>query len=959
VSGPRWNEIRAAFEDLLELDPAARARRLAALGAVDPGLRVGVEALLRGDAEVEERLGSLEASLGSIASPSGHRERLAAALAERYRIEGELGRGGMATVYVAHDLKHDRRVAIKVLRPELAAVLGAERFLQEIRTTAGLQHPHILPLFDSGAAEGFLYYVMPYVDGETLRQKLRREGQLGIAEAVRIVSDVAEALDHAHRHDVIHRDIKPENILLHDGRALVADFGIALAVTSAAGGRMTETGLSLGTPHYMSPEQATAERDLTPRSDIYSLGAVLYEMLTGEPPHAGATAQQILMKVATEEAPWIKDVRRSVPANVAGAVWKALEKPPADRFPGAGAFAAALADASFRAGPLSAGEGDGLRKWRRVAIAAMGTAAVLLMITVWRWLQSPTAVSSRVQRYEVVLPQGEGQQESVSGYAGIALSPDGSRYVYVGQGEGDTQLWLRRRDKLHATPLPGTEGAFNPFFSPDGTRVGFFVQGTGGNKLLVVSLSGGPPKVIAAGSEVDQGGGSWGPDGYIYIDGKLADDGIARVWQDGGQVEPVTVPDSTRGEAWHDRPYVLPNRKGVLFTSSNGRGTDEYEIGVIDLRTRAQHVLVPGTKAVYASSGYLVYMTADGTLMAAPFDPDQLKLMGDAVALGERVYADAVGESQLTVANDGTFMYATRASPNAVEGFDQVVTVTRNGEIQAIDSGFGGPVSDLALSPSGDRLALTIFANGKEHVWIKHRRDGRIQKLTQAAPWNMNPSWSTDGRSVMFLSLEGGALQTAIHERRADGSGDRGVVLDQHGWITRATRSHDGRWLVYQAADTIYGLRPQVDTAPRRLVASPERSFWPALSPNDRWLAYVSSESGTNEVYVVPFPDTRSRKRLLSIGGGTEPHWAHNGRELFYMDGRGELVAVQVTAEGAFAVGARQTLFTVPGFGGRASYDVLPDDRGFIMLRSSRRGRSGFGFVVVEHFFEELKETQR
>src|SRR5512142_945807 len=255
---------------------------------------------------------------------SGPVDRLATALSERYRIERELGRGGMATVYLAHDLKHDRKVAVKVLKAELAAVLGAERFVVEIKTTAALQHPHILPLFDSGTADGFLYYVMPYIDGETLRSKLDRESQLGIEESVRIVTQVADALDYAHRHGVIHRDIKPENILLHDGRPMVADFGIALALSAAAGGRMTETGLSLGTPHYMSPEQATAEKDLTNRSDIYSLGSVLYEMLAGDPPHTGATAQQIIMKIVTDTARPVTDLRRSVPPNVAWAISKAL-----------------------------------------------------------------------------------------------------------------------------------------------------------------------------------------------------------------------------------------------------------------------------------------------------------------------------------------------------------------------------------------------------------------------------------------------------------------------------------------------------------------------------------------------------------------------------------------------------------------------------------------------------------
>ena len=274
-------------------------------------------------------------------------DRLASALADRYRIERELGQGGMATVYLAQDVKHDRKVALKVLKPELAAVLGAERFVVEIRTTAALQHPHILPLFDSGTAEGFLYYVMPYIQGETLRTKLDRETQLGIDEAVRITTEVADALDYAHRQGVIHRDIKPENILLHDGRPMVADFGIALAVSAAAGGRMTETGLSLGTPHYMSPEQATGERDITGRSDIYSLGSVLYEMLTGNPPHTGATAQQIIMKIVTEDAAPVTKLRKSVPPNVAAAMAKSLEKLPADRFESARAFADALRNPAF------------------------------------------------------------------------------------------------------------------------------------------------------------------------------------------------------------------------------------------------------------------------------------------------------------------------------------------------------------------------------------------------------------------------------------------------------------------------------------------------------------------------------------------------------------------------------------------------------------------------------------
>src|SRR5512140_3688015 len=260
-------------------------------------------------------------------------ERLTAALSDRYRIERELGAGGMATVYLAHDVRHDRKVAVKVLRPELSAILGGERFLAEIRTTANLQHPHILSLFDSGDAGGLVFYVMPYVDGESLRDRLNREKQLPVDEAVRIAREVADALAYAHAQGVVHRDIKPENILLHGGHAMVADFGIALAASRSEGGtRMTETGMSLGTPFYMAPEQAMGGREITPKADIYALGCVLYEMLTAEPPFTGATAQAVIARVMTEEPRSLTLQRRSIPPHVEAACRAALEKLPADRF---------------------------------------------------------------------------------------------------------------------------------------------------------------------------------------------------------------------------------------------------------------------------------------------------------------------------------------------------------------------------------------------------------------------------------------------------------------------------------------------------------------------------------------------------------------------------------------------------------------------------------------------------
>src|SRR5687767_11751391 len=389
-------------------------------------------------------------------------ERLSTALAGRYRIDRELGAGGMATVYLADDLKHDRKVALKVLKPELAAVLGAERFVVEIKTTASLQHPHILPLFDSGTADGFLFYVMPFIKGETLRDKLNRETQLGVEEAVRIAREVADALDYAHRNGVIHRDIKPENILLHDGRPMVADFGIALAVSAAAGGRMTETGLSLGTPHYMSPEQATAEKEVTARSDIYSLGSVLYEMLTGNPPHTGASVQQIIMKIVTEEAAPVTKLRRAVPPNVAAAVAKSLEKVPADRFASAKAFAEALANPAFTVGEHSAGGrgvGAGIAP-RRVFVGLAAIALIAVGTAMWGRLSAPPEAGA--VRYLVTL--ADSGSASLH-FPDLALAPDGRTIVFSQSTSGQRQLWIKTPEQASASPLAGTADAKAPTFS--------------------------------------------------------------------------------------------------------------------------------------------------------------------------------------------------------------------------------------------------------------------------------------------------------------------------------------------------------------------------------------------------------------------------------------------------------------------------------------------------------------
>jgi eukaryotic-like serine/threonine-protein kinase len=873
-------------------------------------------------------------------------ERLTTALAGRYRIERELGQGGMATVYLAHDLRHDRQVALKVLKPELAAVLGGERFVVEIKTTAALQHPHILPLFDSGTADGFLYYVMPYIQGETLRSKLDRETQLGIEEAVRITREVADALDYAHRHGVIHRDIKPENILLHDGRPMVADFGIALALSAAAGGRMTETGLSLGTPHYMSPEQATAEKELSPRSDIYSLGCVLYEMLSGSPPHVGATAQQIVMKIVMEPAQPVTQLRRSVPPNVASAVSRALEKLPADRFETAKAFSEALGNPGYALAATTGYQAVGGSRgspWSRI----FWPAALLLALALgaWGWLR-PKPVAP-VRWLSLALPDS---QSLGSGLAfRLALSPDGERVAYVGAGEGAaavSKIWLRRLGALAATALPASDEGYNPSFSPDGRRLAFI----SGNPrtVRVLSLAGGSA-ISLTDSLVDRGGLAWGYDGYIYYDGHLQGDGIARVRENGGAPEIVSRADSARGEFYHNGPAPLPNGRGVLMAIvRNATNPEATEIGVVDLRTGQHKSLTRGVAGLYSPTGHLLYVTADGTLMAAPFDQDRLELTGEGVALAGGVSVRGVSRVDLALGG-GNLLYS---SGRGELGARELVWTARNGAATPIDPAWTANMGNPRLSPDGRRVTVSIAVRSDVNVWVKQLDQGPVLKLSPNG--GVTSSWSPDGRSILYINPSTGILRVP-----ADGSALPATLKPAgYGRLQSAAVSPDGQWLVYGQGLNLYMARTSGDTVRHEITATQAVEVSPTISPDGRWVAYSSDESGRFEVYVRPFPETSTTRWLVSNRGGGLPRWSRDGKELFFIDSNGDLLAVPVNPGPVFSFGVPAILFATEPFGaGNISigYDVHPDGKRFVMLRSVGNAVRRDEMILVENLSGELR----
>jgi eukaryotic-like serine/threonine-protein kinase len=478
--------------------------------------------------------------------------RLNKALEGRYKVERELGEGGMAKVYLADDLKHERKVALKVLKPELAAVVGAERFLTEIKTTAGLQHPHILPLHDSGEADSFLFYVMPFVEGETLKERIDRDKQLPVDEAVRIAASIANALETAHDHGIVHRDIKPANILLSRGEPLVADFGIALAVGAAGGSRLTETGLSVGTPFYMSPEQATGDQALGPASDTYALACVLYEMLVGEPPYIGNTAQAVLGKIIQGVPVSATSVRKSIPINVDAAIRKALEKLPADRFTKASEFARALIDPGFTYGVVGA-VGVGPAGWTRRSQGFAATTGVLALALGWALFGPAPPVVAPIERFSLALEDGQFPDEQIN------ISPDGSALIYRALNEdGEPQLFLRKWTELVATPIPGTTGDMHdPVISPDGSEVAF-VQDL---ELKVTPLAGGLVRTLA-----DSAGccSRWGPDGYIYFSDLIRS--VRRVPVEGGPVEQITDRIAA-GDGNNGYFQVLPGGEVGVFTA--------------------------------------------------------------------------------------------------------------------------------------------------------------------------------------------------------------------------------------------------------------------------------------------------------------------------------------------------------------------------------------------------------
>jgi serine/threonine-protein kinase len=911
------------------------------------------------------------------------REGLTAALSHRYSLGQQIGAGGMAIVYLAEDLKHHRQVAIKVLHPELAATLGATRFLREIEVTAQLEHPHILPLLDSGEAAGFVYYVMPYVEGESLRDRLRREKQIGIDDALQITREVADALEYAHSRGVVHRDIKPENLLLARGHVRVADFGIALALSASSDEQRTATGLALGTPAYMSPEQAAGEKALDGRSDLYSLGCVLYEMLAGDPPYVGTTPQAIIARRALDPVPSLRTVRANVPDSVVEAIERALEKVPGDRFTTAAEFAAALVSDGQRPRAPSRQERQTISRagaaWRTTWLSGrwLGLAVLALLagVVLWRNELGPREPAAQVATFLVPLPK-DGELADTRGLA-VAISPDGTRYVYVVETPTGTQLYARPINDIRALPIPGTAGATSPFYSPDGRWIAFLADG----HLKRVPASGGNPSTIVRLDGAFRGA-SWSVGDTILFARSGTSSGIYRVAADGG--EPVLVAAPTSGEGSYHWPSQLPGGAILFSVNKGGMTWDATELVVMRPRTGERTVLLRGGHSPkYSPSGHIVFAELRSAsdrvsvLRAMPFDVDRLRPLGDPATVVDSVlFTTGEQVAQFGFSSVGSLVYV---APPAARGTDTLIWVDRRGtstplEFQPPGIMFFAPM----LSPDGRRLGLTSQVDSMK-TWLVDLERRAASELSPGGRVDHFTVWSPGGDRVAFSSDVGGGNPN-LYLKVLNGTEEvkRLSVSSEH--QDAASWSPDGRYFAFaQNSPTtgwdIWLLDTSSQTQPRRLIHTGTDEYQPMISPDGRWLAYGSNESGRREVYVRRFPDLGD-KQLVSLAGGHQPLWSPLGNEVFYIaadrwvgcsagrlaqDCPGSLWSVAAaSSESGLKLGRptlhfpTSTTVTINGWG-RPNYDMTRDGKRFLMIKAGAPVPQSRQFVLVLNWFAELE----
>jgi serine/threonine-protein kinase len=887
-----------------------------------------------------------------------------------YDILSPLGAGGFGEVYKARDTRLDRTVAIKILPsadPELKT-----RFEREAKAIAALTHPHICTLYDVGHQDGTDYLVMEALEGETLAARIAR-GPIKIDDALKIAIEIAEALDTAHRAGIVHRDLKPANVMLTKGGVKLLDFGLAKlrSATPAVSGMsvaatvttppVTATGSILGTLQYMAPEQLEGH-EADRRSDIFAFGAVLYETLTGAKAYAGRSQATLIAAIMTGEPTSVAASQPHMSQALDRLVRKCLAKDPDARWQDAGDLRDELrwiAQAPSQQ-EVHAQQGVGARAWwlRAIVAAALTVAAV----TSWGWWRAARPVEQAMIQFDVdVGPDVALAHLAAGGPSTIGISPDGMRLVYAASvsAGGPTRLFTRRLNQPKATELPGTEQATSPFFSPDGQWVGFRSQRT----LSKISVDGGAA-VPLSDNPPPINGASWGQDGGIILGTR----GLVRISDDGGP--PVQLTELGREELFHTRPQVLPGHKAVLFTVT--KSTPSVETASIEVVSLVDHrrktLLQGGGAGRYLPSGHLLYGSR-GTLFAIPFDVDRLETYGRAVPVVDGVAYNPAGFPEYDVSDSGILIYRRGGGIGTME----LSTLQWHD-----DAGKTTPLRDKpgdyewpSISPDGQRLAVDVGEQGTRDIWIYEWQLDKMTRLTVRANPGA-PTWSPDGRYVIF----GRGAAGALFWTRADGAGQPQPLTQSRYFQVSPSFTPDGKRLAYfQMRGGIAQIWtvPIEDRAgqlragtPEQLVELPISGAYSilAFSPDGRWLAYTSAESGRSEVYVRAFTASPSRlggRVLASNAGGTFPIWSRTGHELFYQAGD-QVMAVSYTVNGdSFVtekprVWARTSGVLTPGPGRK--FDVAPDGKRLAVVtpvEAREAPKADHDVVFVLNFFDELR----
>ena len=953
VTPERWQRIEQLYHSALERTPGDRAAYLAAECAGDEDFRREVESLIN-DGQERAFLDRPAMEVAAEQFVSAVASDLVGRTLGRYEIIARIGAGGMGEIYRARDLRLRREVAIKTLPPAFAIDRDRlARFEREAHVLASMNHPNVAAIYGFEDADGVYALVMELVDGPTLAERIHGRA-MSMDEALPIARQIADGLEYAHERGIVHRDLKPSNVkLTAEGAVKILDFGLAKALENPATSgdpppsptlmKGTRSGLILGTAAYMSPEQARGAV-VDKRADIWAYGVVLYEMLTGRPPFGGETVSDTLASVLKTEPDW-----DALPAGVRRLVRRCLEKDPKQRLRDIG-------DARLE---LESETGVALqpRPKRRLpwTVAAMlGAIATLALAGWWR---STRPEGHPLMRLKVELPEFA---LSDTGPSAI-LSPNGTRVVYIGGfpapprreswvgSNGKSSLYTRTLDQDDAALLVGTEGAYSPFFSPDGQSVGFFADG----KLKKILIQGGGATVLCDAPEGH--GASWGEDGNI-IAALQPNSGLSRIPSGGGTEQPVT---ELRKEFTHRWPQVLPGAQAVLFTAHRYyRDFNDASIEVQSLRSGERKTLVRGGYyGRMAPSGHLLYVR-QGTLYAAPMDLKRLVLTGPAAPVVQEMTASAAGQPpDMDFSSTGTLLYVRGEGPK-----HKLVWLDGAGRTHPLRSTAAEYEYLFRISPEGKRVAMSVVEGGTTDLWVYDWERDTMTRLTFAPGADSAPVWSPDGKHIAFTSARHGGTPN-LYWMRADGAGDAVRLAESDHIQIPYSFSPDGKRLAFHeiTPDTeadLWTVPMQEPTSDDPKPGKPEPFLVtkfveraPMFSPDGRWLAYTTNESGAIQVYVRRFPGPGAKSQV-STAGGFRPVWSHKQPELFYGTDQGIMVASYTISGETFVVGKPRLWAEKKGL---MYFDLAPDGKRFVVQEEADRPKAPPPVTFLLNFFDELR----